>query len=281
MPGDVPGNFGLKKRPATLDLSGIITKVNWLLGFRYLKITIREQFNFGSPSIMGFYDFPPGKNFKYNFDPLTIKHKRPDVKENPSIDPITIDTINAYYSWGDAVRSNNPDAGSFAEANLYVGILATDDDWEFEVKLHGNLPALPDQPGTWYDIIVTREYFFFDGTKGGGQSLVEHITREQLDEIIANLSGSNEVASWTGSVEIIRTYQDTPSGGRRHSLTRSMRAEAKRLSKNKDGSTKTEAITIEGVTNDFGSSSSDAPLSTKIFLVQYTAKPLKLKITAK
>jgi hypothetical protein len=32
MPGDIPGNFGLKSKPATLDFSGIITKVEWILG---------------------------------------------------------------------------------------------------------------------------------------------------------------------------------------------------------------------------------------------------------
>jgi hypothetical protein len=32
MAGNVPGNFGLKKKPATLDFSGIIQKVEWILG---------------------------------------------------------------------------------------------------------------------------------------------------------------------------------------------------------------------------------------------------------
>jgi hypothetical protein len=38
MPGNIPGNFGLKKRPATLDFSGIIAKVEWLIGPNILML---------------------------------------------------------------------------------------------------------------------------------------------------------------------------------------------------------------------------------------------------
>jgi len=213
-----------------------------------------------------------------------MTNKRPKTTTNVPLDPVTLLTIKAYYSWGTStVIPPGVDVGAQIDAKAGAALSS---DQEITVELPGTLPAKGGEPITYHDFVVTTTINFPDGTSGGGSALYQHLTTDEYNMIIAGYDAAAAHGSISGySISDHVTY-DEDGASSKFSMLREMKVRMHKfqIPPNSPPGTEPEDVDIsdeiEGQKDFEETASSDSPRGVKRFLLEYKTKTKKLKITA-